>query len=57
MLTGELIQHGLSDLGRTGDGTKIAYLTLTLSVSLKPPHSLLEMKPFFFAVDLLDRRL
>jgi len=31
VLTGELIQHGLSDLGRTGDGTKIAYLTLTLS--------------------------
>ena len=37
VLTGELIQHGLSDLGRTGDGTKLAYLTLNLPVRLKTP--------------------
>ena len=33
VLTKEVIQEGLSDLGRTAGGTKIAFLTLCLSVS------------------------
>lgn len=28
-----MLEKGLSDLGTTGDGTRIAYLTLTLNVS------------------------
>jgi hypothetical protein len=31
-LTRELVQDGLTDLGRTGDGTKMSYLTLSLPV-------------------------
>ena len=34
VLSRELVQSGLSDLGRTGDGIKMTYLTLSLSVSL-----------------------
>ena len=33
VLSRELVQSGLSDLGRTGDGIKMTYLTLSLSVS------------------------
>lgn len=34
VLSQELVHSGLSDLGRTGDGMKMSYLTLSLSVSL-----------------------
>ena len=29
----KLVQEGLTDLGRTGDGSRVTYLTLTLAVS------------------------
>ena len=31
-----MVQDGLSQLGTSGDGTKIVYLTLTLNVSELP---------------------
>ena len=33
ILTRKLVQEGLTDLGRIGDGSKVTYLTLSLSVS------------------------
>ena len=38
VLTRELVQNGLSELGRTGDGTKMSYLSLSLSVSWTTPN-------------------
>ena len=32
-LTQQLVERGLSELGRTGDGTGVTFLTLTLKVS------------------------
>lgn len=35
----DMVQDGLSQLGTSGDGTKIVYLTLALSVRPVNPHT------------------